>query len=287
MPSIDLRGGECVRLLQGDFAAETRYTATPHELLARYRRLGACWLHIVDLDAARGGTPVNRHLILDLAARRELQLQVGGGLRERGAVEELLTRGVARVVVGSAAVEQREQVVSWLHEFGPERICLAFDVRLDAAAVPRLYTRGWQHRTARSLWDAVAAFADDGLRHVLCTDIERDGALAGPNLGLYGEALRRFPRIQWQASGGISSARIWQRWPRMAWRPRSAAGRCWSSAFLPRSCGHSCQTHNPLPRRARRPGGQGRALSRASRGRRHPRAGRPLSRRGRGRTGVL
>jgi len=110
------------------------------------------------------------------------------------------------VVIGSAAVEQREQVAAWLRQIGPERICLAFDVRLDAAAVPRLCTRGWQHRTTVSLWDAVAGYADTGLKHVLCTDIERDGALAGPNLALYGEALQRFPQIQWQASGGIRSA---------------------------------------------------------------------------------
>jgi phosphoribosylformimino-5-aminoimidazole carboxamide ribotide isomerase len=205
MPSIDLRGGQCVRLFKGDFAAETRYPCTPHELLARYRQLGARWLHIVDLDGARGGAPVNRSLIVELAAQREPRLQVGGGLRERGAVEDLLSHGVARVVVGSAAVEQREQVTLWLQRFGPECVCLAFDVRVDAQAVPRLHTRGWQHRTALSLWDAVAAFVDAGLRHVLCTDIERDGALAGPNLALYREALQRFPQIQWQASGGIGS----------------------------------------------------------------------------------
>jgi phosphoribosylformimino-5-aminoimidazole carboxamide ribotide isomerase len=111
---------------------------------------------------------------------------------------------VARVVIGSAALEQPDQVAVWMREFGPERICLAFDVRLDAQAVPRLHTHGWQHRTERSLWDAVADFAAAGLRHVLCTDIDRDGALAGPNLALYREALQRYPQIQWQASGGIS-----------------------------------------------------------------------------------
>jgi len=205
IPSIDLRGGQCVRLLKGDFAAETRYELGPHELLARYQRLGAPWLHIVDLDGARDGTPANRSLIHQLAAQRSVQLQAGGGLRDCAGIDDLFTRGVARVVIGSAAVEQRAQVAEWMHRFGPERICLAFDVRLDAQAVPRLHTRGWRHHSALSLWDAVAAFADDGLRHVLCTDIDRDGALAGPNLALYGEALQRFPQIQWQASGGIGS----------------------------------------------------------------------------------
>jgi phosphoribosylformimino-5-aminoimidazole carboxamide ribotide isomerase len=205
IPSIDLRDGHCVRLLRGDFATETRYELAPQELLSRYQRLGARWLHIVDLDGARSGTRTNRDIIHQLAAQRALRLQVGGGLRDPGDVDELLARGVARVVIGSAAVEQREKVAGWLRTYGPERVCLAFDVRLDALGIPHLRIRGWQHQSALSLWDAVEAFADHGLLHVLCTDIERDGALSGPNLALYSEALRRFPQIQWQASGGIGS----------------------------------------------------------------------------------
>ena len=205
IPSIDLRGGHCVRLLQGDFAAETRYELEPHELLARYRQLGASWLHIVDLDGARDGTPINRNLIQRLAAQRALQLQVGGGVRDAAAIEQLLVHGVARVVVGSAAAEQPELVASWLEHYGAERVCLAFDVRHDAQGIARVRTRGWRSAGVLSLWEAVNAFDGRGLRHVLCTDIERDGALAGPNLALYREALARFPQIEWQASGGIAS----------------------------------------------------------------------------------
>lgn len=206
IPSIDLRAGACVRLYQGDFHAETRYEASAQDLVLRYRNLGASWLHVVDLDGARDGTLGNASLVRSLAAQRGPQLQVGGGVRSAATIDELFAAGVARVVIGSAAVEQPEDVRRWLHSYGPERICLAFDVRLDAAGVPRLRTRGWRHPTALSLWDAIAGFAEHDLRHVLCTDIERDGALSGPNLALYVEALRRFPRIQWQASGGISSA---------------------------------------------------------------------------------
>lgn len=205
IPSIDLRGGQCVRLLKGDFDAETRYDLGAHELLQRYRQLGASWLHIVDLDGARDGQLVNRALMQQLAAQTAVALQVGGGVRSRAAVEQLLAHRVARVVIGSAAVEQSEQVAGWLERFGAERICLAFDVRLDSDGVPRLRTRGWREQTALSLWDAVTRFTSAGLKHVLCTDIERDGALAGPNLDLYREALRRFPQIAWQASGGVAS----------------------------------------------------------------------------------
>jgi phosphoribosylformimino-5-aminoimidazole carboxamide ribotide isomerase len=209
IPAIDLRGGQCVRLLKGDFGAETKYEHLPQDLLQHYRQLGASWLHLVDLDAARDGTLThgnpNRSLIRELAEQRVVGLQVGGGIRTRAALDELFGLGVARAVIGSAAVEQRDAVLQWLQHYGPERLCLAFDVKLDAQSVPRVRTRGWRHETTLSLWDAVALFTDGGLKHVLCTDIDRDGALAGPNLELYDEALRRFPRIQWQASGGISS----------------------------------------------------------------------------------
>jgi phosphoribosylformimino-5-aminoimidazole carboxamide ribotide isomerase len=117
----------------------------------------------------------------------------------------LLDSGVSRVVVGSAAVEAADEVRAWLGEFGADAICLAFDVSITGGT-PLLKTRGWREATAVSLWDAVAAFESAELRHVLCTDISRDGALQGPNLPLYAEALHRFPDIQWQASGGVSNA---------------------------------------------------------------------------------
>jgi phosphoribosylformimino-5-aminoimidazole carboxamide ribotide isomerase len=205
IPAIDLRGGHCVRLLRGDFAAETRYERTPLELLQHYRAIGARWLHVVDLDGARDGQLANRATIVQLAAQTGINVQLGGGVRSTDILEELLALGVARVVIGSAAVEQREQVSGWLSHYGAERICLALDVRHDDRQQPLLHTRGWRQATALSLWDAVQSYLACGLRHVLCTDIERDGALAGPNLALYVQAVARFPQVQWQASGGVSS----------------------------------------------------------------------------------
>lgn len=218
IPAIDLRGGHCVRLLQGDFAAETRYEVDPGALLARYRDLGADWLHVVDLDAARdgdadgdadgerGGGANNRALIAELAAGGTIKLQVGGGLRSRAAVARALESGAARAVVGSAALHRADEVRAWLNDFGPERIVLAFDVRLDAAGAPEVLTHGWRRPSERSLWSAVADYVNAGLVHVLCTDVSRDGALAGPNVALYREAVRRFPELHWQASGGIRNA---------------------------------------------------------------------------------
>jgi phosphoribosylformimino-5-aminoimidazole carboxamide ribotide isomerase len=206
IPAIDLRGGRCVRLLKGEFDAETAYAVRPLNLLNRYRELGADWLHVVDLDGARTGSLDNQAIIAGLAAQRSLKLQVGGGLREEAALERMLQLGVDRVVVGSAALTQAEAVAAWLARFGTERVTLAFDVRLDDSGVPRVATHGWRQTSVISVWDAVARFETAGLRHVLCTDVNRDGALSGPNVALYREAARRFPHIAWQASGGIRGA---------------------------------------------------------------------------------
>jgi phosphoribosylformimino-5-aminoimidazole carboxamide ribotide isomerase len=207
IPAIDLRAGHCVRLLHGDFARETRYDADPAALLAKYRDLGADWLHVVDLDGARDGSLGNRAIIVHLAAQKGIELQVGGGLRNTAAIVQMLDLGVARVVIGSAALTQVEQVRTWLEHFGPEHVTLAFDVRLDEDGTPRVATHGWQRQSELSLWSAVAHFTGSQLRHVLCTDVGRDGALTGPNVALYREAARRYPQIQWQASGGIRDAR--------------------------------------------------------------------------------
>ena len=207
IPAIDLKAGHCVRLLHGDFAAETRYGTDAEALLRKYRDLGADWLHIVDLDGAKDGSLGNRASIERLAAQKAVKLQVGGGLRNTAAVTQMLDMGVERVVIGSAAVTQVEQVRTWLEHFGPERMTLAFDVRLDETGMPQVQTHGWQRQSELSLWSAMENFTGSQLKHVLCTDVGRDGALTGPNVALYREAVRRHPQIQWQASGGVRDAR--------------------------------------------------------------------------------
>jgi phosphoribosylformimino-5-aminoimidazole carboxamide ribotide isomerase len=207
IPAIDLKAGHCVRLLQGDFGTETRYSSDPHSLLANFRDLGADWLHIVDLDGARDGILDNQAIILQLAAQQSVKLQVGGGLRNTASLARMLDAGVARVVVGSAAVFQVDQVQAWLRHFGAGRVTLAFDVRMDQAGVPRVTTHGWQRQSDMPLWSAVDNYTASELMHVLCTDVDRDGALTGPNVALYAQAVQRYPQIEWQASGGIRDAR--------------------------------------------------------------------------------
>jgi phosphoribosylformimino-5-aminoimidazole carboxamide ribotide isomerase len=207
IPAIDLRAGHCVRLLQGDFARETRYDSDPEALLAQYLEWGADWLHVVDLDGAKDGDLANRAIIARLAAQSAVKLQVGGGLRSTARVAQMLDLGVARVVIGSAAVSDVAAVHGWLEQFGPERIVLAFDVRLDDLGTARVATHGWQRMSELSLWSAVENFSGTRLTHVLCTDVGRDGALSGPNIALYRDAVQRHSHIEWQASGGIRDAR--------------------------------------------------------------------------------
>ena len=207
IPAIDLKDGRCVRLLRGDFARETTYPAAPLALARKYRALGADWLHVVDLDGARDGRTDsgNSALIAELVRESDLQLQVGGGLRTRSDVERVLAAGAARAVIGSTALSDPAAVRAWIEDFGPERIALALDVRLDADGTPCLVSHGWQRQTSRLLWEVLAEF-ERAPTHVLCTDVARDGALSGPNVALYAEAARRFPGIAWQASGGIRDA---------------------------------------------------------------------------------
>ena len=206
IPSIDLRNGRCVRLLKGNFDQETRYDLEPHELLQRYRALGATWLHVVDLDGARDGKLANRSVIIRLASQKALNVQVGGGVRSTAVVDDLLRNGIDRVIVGSAAVENPAEVQGWLKRYGPEKIGLAFDIRHDSQGVPRVLIRGWTKDSELSLWDAIDSYLPHGLKHVLCTDAELDGAMQGPAVNLYKQFTKRYPQIQLQASGGVRSA---------------------------------------------------------------------------------
>jgi phosphoribosylformimino-5-aminoimidazole carboxamide ribotide isomerase len=145
-------------------------------------------------------------VIVALASQKAVKLQVGGGVRSAAVIDDLLRNGVERVVVGSAAVQRPEEVSGWFTRFGSERICLALDIRIDSGGEPRVRTHGWREGTAISLWEAISRFPTGVVKHVLCTDIERDGAMSGPNLNLYRTALSRFPRLCWQASGGVRNA---------------------------------------------------------------------------------
>jgi phosphoribosylformimino-5-aminoimidazole carboxamide ribotide isomerase len=206
-PAIDLRGGHVVRLRQGDYEAETRYAADPIDVARRYADAGATWIHVVDLDAARDGAMRHREVIAAIARDTGLSVQAGGGVRAEADVEALLAAGVSRVVVGSLAVREPARVAGWIERYGAERICVALDARADADGRLRLPVAGWTEDSGVEL-DALltryAALAT--LRHVLCTDIARDGMLSGPSVDLYRALATRWPALAIQASGGIRDA---------------------------------------------------------------------------------
>ncbi len=204
-PAVDLIGGKCVRLSQGEFDRVTSYEAAPAQALARYAQAGATWAHVVDLDGAKAGAPRQHDLIGALAKDAPLKIQAAGGVRTEDHVRALLESGVARVVIGSLAVENPALVKSWLAAFGPERIGLALDVRVTESG-PGVATRGWTEDSGKSLWDIGADFASAGLAHMLITDIAKDGMMQGPNFALMEEAAARLPTIGLIASGGVRNA---------------------------------------------------------------------------------
>jgi phosphoribosylformimino-5-aminoimidazole carboxamide ribotide isomerase len=201
-PAIDVRAGHVVRLRQGDYAKETRYSDDPSAVAQRYAQAGASWLHLVDLDAAPSGGYTLMPLLAGIKAATLLHVQTGGGVRSVADVAAILDAGADRVVVGSLAIRDPELVMGWLQRFGSERIIVALDVRQadDRWLLP---TAGWTQQNDATLDELLRRHAGAGLRHLLCTDISRDGMLAGPNLALYRDALRRAPDVQLQASGGV------------------------------------------------------------------------------------
>jgi len=205
IPAIDLREGQCVRLYQGDFAQQTDYAKAPHALADEYETMGFNALHIVDLDGARTGQQQNQEIILSIVATSSLTIQLGGGIRTDSQIASWMAAGLARVVIGSLAITDPRRVTDWLADYGPERIVLALDVNVDADGIPRIATHGWQRAEEMTLWQCIDEYGPAGLKHVLCTDISRDGALTGPNLDLYTEFIGKYPDVHLQVSGGVRS----------------------------------------------------------------------------------
>lgn len=205
-PAIDVRDGCVVRLHKGDFDKETRYGDKPVAVAQSYARAGSRWLHLVDLDAARAGGYTLAPVLEDIATSTGLQIQTGGGVRTTDDVQRLLDAGATRVVVGSVAVREPETVLGWLETFGPEAITVALDTRTDEQGTWVLPVSGWTSVAETDLPTMLMRYARSGLRHVLCTDIGRDGTLGGPNLNLYTFLTRSSPDLAFQASGGARDA---------------------------------------------------------------------------------
>ena len=203
IPAIDLRGGQCVRLYQGQFDRQTSYDKDPVSLAREYRTMGFDELHVVDLDGARSGRQENQETIRRIIETSNLAVQLGGGIRAQSQLESWLSAGVARVVIGSLAVTQPRLVRKWLERYGPAQIVLALDVTIAPGGTPYVATHGWTQSSGLTLWQCMDDFFLASVQHVLCTDISRDGALTGPNLELYAQLVDTYPGILLQASGGV------------------------------------------------------------------------------------
>jgi phosphoribosylformimino-5-aminoimidazole carboxamide ribotide isomerase len=205
-PALDIREGRVVRLVQGDYAQQTTYGDDPLPRANAFAAAGAIWMHLVDLDAARAGGYTLAPLLGAIASQSGLKVQTGGGIRHRDDVARLLDAGAARVVVGSLSVREPDTVIGWLQEFGADRLTVALDARRAEDGRWLLPVHGWTE-TADVTLDALAQrYAQAGMRHLLCTDIARDGMLSGPNIDLYRHLSGLLPGVAVQASGGVRSA---------------------------------------------------------------------------------
>lgn len=196
-PAIDIRNGKCVRLIQGDYNQETVYNEQPVEVAKQWQQKDADWIHLVDLDGAKAGRPINHELIGEIAKSVDVPVQMGGGLRTMQDVELLLNLGVSRVIIGTAAIEDRNFVESLLANYG-EQVAIGIDARNGYVA-----TRGWLETSEVKAEDLAAQLAEKGAKTFIFTDISRDGMMQGPNV----QAILDMAKASGQtviASGGVS-----------------------------------------------------------------------------------
>jgi phosphoribosylformimino-5-aminoimidazole carboxamide ribotide isomerase len=197
-PAIDLKDGQCVRLLRGEMSAATVFGDDPAAQAAAFQSAGCEWLHLVDLNGAFAGQPVNGAAVEAILARVSVPCQLGGGIRDMATIEGWLTRGLARVILGTVAVENPVLVREAARAF-PGKVAVGIDARKG-----RVATRGWAEETEVMATDLARSFEDAGVAAIIYTDIDRDGAMAGPNVEATA-ALARSVAIPVIASGGVSS----------------------------------------------------------------------------------
>jgi phosphoribosylformimino-5-aminoimidazole carboxamide ribotide isomerase len=202
IPAIDLIGGECVRLTQGDYAQKTTYYKDPLEVAKRYEGIGVRRLHLVDLDGARAAraAAVNLKVLERVAARTSLDIQYGGGIKSEAALAEVFDSGANRAICGSVAVREPEAFEGWLGRFGPDRVILGADIRDGKIAI-----HGWLEDSELTADALIDRFLPGGLSQTICTDISRDGMLTGPNFELYARLQEKYDGVDITVSGGISS----------------------------------------------------------------------------------
>lgn len=200
LPAIDIKGGECVRLVRGDYSTSRKVAEDAVETARSFRAAGAEWLHVVDLDAAKEGKPVNAGLIRRIRESCGLRLEVGGGIRDMAAVGAWLRSGASRVILGTAAVRSPELVVRAVEKYG-DRVAVGIDARDGMVA-----QKGWTETSTIDYIGMAEHMEQAGVKTLIFTDISRDGTLSGPNLEMLGR-LKRAVSCDIVASGGVGSLR--------------------------------------------------------------------------------
>lgn len=199
IPAIDIIDGKCVRLAEGDYQRKTEYEGSPLEMAWQFEQAGIKRLHLVDLDGAKAKRVINLPVLKSIAANTNLQIDFGGGVQSTEDLNQVLDAGASQVTGGSVAVTNPELFEMWLREFGPERIILGADAR-DG----KIMISGWQQRSSWDLFEFIEMYVSKGVRHLICTDVSKDGLLQGPSVALYQQLTSTFPRLCVIASGGVS-----------------------------------------------------------------------------------
>ncbi len=199
IPAIDIINGQCVRLTKGDYDQKTVY-GDPLDMAIEFERIGFERLHMVDLDGAKSKHVVNDGVLSSIAQNTQLTVDFGGGIKTDEDIERAFEAGAKMVTVGSIAVTEPQLFIEWLNKYGAERLILGADVRNGKISI-----NGWKEDSSEDLLPFLQKYIDAGVRHVLCTEISKDGTLTGPAIELYSKIMERYPNLHLIASGGVSS----------------------------------------------------------------------------------
>ena len=200
IPAIDIIGGQCVRLTKGDYNQKTVYSDSPATMAKEFEALGFKRLHMVDLDGAKSKHIVNSSVLRRVTTETQLVVDFGGGIKTDEDIEKAFAAGAAMVTVGSVAVTNPDLFMGWLEKYGAKRMILGADVRHGKISI-----NGWKEDSSEDLLPFLKKYVDAGVRNVLCTEISKDGTLAGPAIDLYKSVMDAYPELHLIASGGVSS----------------------------------------------------------------------------------
>lgn len=200
IPAIDIIGGQCVRLTEGDFSQQTTYASNPVEVAKRFEAGGLTHLHLVDLDGAQARQPKNLAILEAIAHQTNLKIDFGGGIQSDESIDLAFAAGANQITAGSIAVREPEKVVHWLMKFGAEKIIIGADFRNEFIAI-----NAWADQSTTSLHDFISDYLQKGGQTFICTDVSKDGKLQGPATATYSKLVKDFPGAKFIASGGVTT----------------------------------------------------------------------------------